>query len=141
VRLLQPDIRFLHSARQLIDVLPGATSAATRVFDRRPHKTAEHDLLILVISTLRWKRRKEALGKVSASMAEWSARATRRRLNMNANATTGIRELTAQELDHVTGGEISTGGWNTGWGVGAAAVFITGAVMAVAGAFWDWLFG
>jgi hypothetical protein len=31
-------------------------------------------------------------------------RPTRRRLNMNAYVTTEIRELTAQELDQVTGG-------------------------------------
>jgi hypothetical protein len=44
--------------------------------------------------------------RVSTSMAEWSARLTRRRLNMNANEMTAIRELTAQELNEVDGGSI-----------------------------------
>jgi hypothetical protein len=78
-------------------------------------------------------------------MAEWFARPTQRRLNMNANATTGIRELTAQELDQVTGGEISTAGWQTGWGIAAAGAFVGGVIISVGGAaigaLLDWLFG
>jgi hypothetical protein len=42
---------------------------------------------------------------VSAAMAEWF-RLTDPRLNMNANEMTAIRELTAQELNAVTGGSI-----------------------------------
>jgi hypothetical protein len=33
------------------------------------------------------------------------------RLNMNAHATTEIRELTATELDHVTGASLAAGIW------------------------------
>jgi hypothetical protein len=95
------------------------------------------------MSTLRWTRRKEASGKVSASMAEWSARATRRRLNMNANVTTGIRELTAQELDQVTGGTSLIEGMSNGEAMTFGFV-ISGLIAGAAyglGCLIDWLFG
>jgi hypothetical protein len=55
---------------------------------------------------------------------------------MNANVTTGTRELTAQELDQVTGGflpENRAEGFVFGLTIGTA--FITGV-----GAVLDWLF-
>jgi lactobin A/cerein 7B family class IIb bacteriocin len=70
--------------------------------------------------------------KVSASMAEWSARLTRRRLNMNVQETTGIRELTAQELDQVNGGVILEA-----YVITMAAVVLSGSL----GGLWEWLFG
>src|SRR5262245_4647777 len=56
---------------------------------------------------------RHAIGKgpareVSASMAEWPARLTEGETDMNVQETTGtlgIRELTATELDHVSGGQ------------------------------------
>jgi hypothetical protein len=57
---------------------------------------------------------------------------------MNAHVTTGIRELTAQELDQVTGG-LKANDPEVEWaliGVTIGTAFITGAV-----ALWDWLFG
>jgi hypothetical protein len=59
---------------------------------------------------------------------------------MNANATTGIRELTAQELDQVTGGA----SWSQGMSDGEFAFVIGLGAAMVYGAFvglWDWLFG
>jgi hypothetical protein len=59
---------------------------------------------------------------------------------MNAHATTAIRELTAQELDQVTGGAPLTHGMSVG------EVFFAGGIIGsvVAGAItclFDWLFG
>jgi hypothetical protein len=58
---------------------------------------------------------------------------------MNAHATTGIRELTAQELNEVTGG------WSRDTSYDAGAVFLTSSIaIAVVTGFatlWDWLFG
>jgi lactobin A/cerein 7B family class IIb bacteriocin len=71
------------------------------------------------VSIDRWTWRDEALGKVSASMAECSARLTRRRLNMNANETTAIRELTTEELDEVSGGFLPIALWLFAIGMGA----------------------
>jgi hypothetical protein len=65
---------------------------------------------------------------------------TQRRLNMDVNATTGIRELTAQELDQVTGGASWSEGMTGGeWGF---IISVGGAVLygAVAGLL-EWLFG
>jgi hypothetical protein len=42
----------------------------------------------------------------SAAMAEWFRLTDPRKLNMNANEMTAIRELTAQELNEVTGGSM-----------------------------------
>ena len=59
---------------------------------------------------------------------------------MNANATTGISELTAQELDQVTGGA----SWSQGMSDGEFAFVIGLGAAMVYGAFvglWDWLFG
>src|SRR5262249_5900805 len=85
----------------------------------------------------RWTWRKEAWCKVSASMAEWSARLTTRRLNMNAYVTTGIRDLTAQELDQVTGGLRANDEQLEGL-VWASIGAVIG--LGIAG-FFDWLFG
>jgi lactobin A/cerein 7B family class IIb bacteriocin len=57
---------------------------------------------------------------------------------MNAHVTTGIRELTAQELDQVSGGLYNLSG-DAQAGFDAAIVF-TVAVTAVVG-FFSWLFG
>jgi hypothetical protein len=47
--------------------------------------------------------------RVSASMAKWSARlGNDRRLSMNVQEAAGIRERTAQEIDHVTGGAVDS---------------------------------
>jgi hypothetical protein len=77
--------------------------------------------------------------KVSASMAEWFARLTRRRLNMNVQETTGIRELTAQELDHVTGGlsyNLSQNGEMIAFGAIVGTM-----IMTAVGGLLEWLFG
>jgi len=74
--------------------------------------------------------------KVSASMAEWSARMTRRRLIMNVQETTGIRELTAQELDQVNGGVIFEVA-----AIGFMTVSMVATVGCMLGALADWLFG
>jgi hypothetical protein len=60
-----------------------------------------------------------------------------RRLNMNAHATTGIRELTAQELDQVTGGYINsqeTEAW-------VFSITVAVGILTSVGAFLEWLFG
>ena len=56
---------------------------------------------------------------------------------MNVQETTGIRDLTAQELDHVTGGQI-TGYDQT---VGIVIGFSIAIVGAAIGGLLGWLFG
>jgi hypothetical protein len=56
---------------------------------------------------------------------------------MNAHVTTGIRELTAQELGEVTGGARSD--FDTTAAVFAGILTVT--VGTVVGLFLDWLFG
>ena len=56
---------------------------------------------------------------------------------MNAQETTGIRELTAQEVDHVTGG---TNYYNQTLGL-AIGVAVGTVLSVVGGAIWNWLFG
>jgi bacteriocin-like protein len=57
---------------------------------------------------------------------------------MNAHARAGMRELTAEELDQVTGG-LAANSPEVEWvliGVTLGTLFITGVT-----ALWDWLFG
>jgi hypothetical protein len=58
---------------------------------------------------------------------------------MNANVTTGHRELTAQELDQVAGGVT----YQEGLYAAQLGIFfgVAGVVGAAVGAFFDWLFG
>ena len=59
---------------------------------------------------------------------------------MNVQETTGIRELTVEELDHVTGGQSFTYGMTNGEAGFLAGVFtfvVGGAIMGLL----DWLFG
>jgi hypothetical protein len=59
---------------------------------------------------------------------------------MNVQQTTGVRELTAQEVNQVTGGvNISADAWEFGWIVGASATVALG-IGAVIGTIIDWLF-
>jgi hypothetical protein len=57
---------------------------------------------------------------------------------MNAQQTTGVRELTAQELDQVTGG-MSADTWEFTWIVGASAM-AAATISAVIGTILDWIF-
>jgi hypothetical protein len=59
---------------------------------------------------------------------------------MNASVTTGVRELSAQELDQVTGGLGVATGMSDGefwFAVGIGASFIASGITAL----FDWLFG
>jgi hypothetical protein len=56
---------------------------------------------------------------------------------MNANETTGIRELTAQELDEVTGGSTMEYNWFESTRLAISITAIGGAVLGLI----DWLFG
>jgi hypothetical protein len=58
---------------------------------------------------------------------------------MNASATTGSRELSAQELDQVTGGLNYNVSENGEYAI--SFVLIGAMVGSVVGALWDWLFG
>jgi hypothetical protein len=60
-----------------------------------------------------------------------------RRLNMNAYETTGIRELTVEELDRVAGGFASENDYFEAARLSISLIAIGGAVLA----FVDWLFG
>jgi hypothetical protein len=55
---------------------------------------------------------------------------------MNANVTTGIRELSAQELDQVTGGRAEEPMEHAA-SLFIGTLFIGGLVCAL----WDWIFG
>jgi hypothetical protein len=59
---------------------------------------------------------------------------------MNATATTEIRELTAQELDQVTGARVFTGGETPGELAAVAAICTYICTVAV-GCLLEWLFG
>jgi hypothetical protein len=75
--------------------------------------------------------------KSPVSMAEWSARQKEGRLNMNAYATTEIRELTAQEVDQVTGGRMT----DMTQGEAVFAVTIVGLAIGTAlASIFSWLF-
>jgi hypothetical protein len=56
---------------------------------------------------------------------------------MNTNATTEIRELTAQELDQVTGGAADMDQYEAGVFAGVMTALIGGAIVGLL----DWLFG
>jgi hypothetical protein len=58
---------------------------------------------------------------------------------MNAHATTGLRELTARELDQVAGGVT----YQEGLYAAQLGIFfaVSGVIGAAVGAFFDWLFG
>jgi hypothetical protein len=58
---------------------------------------------------------------------------------MNVQETTGIRELSARELDHVTGGQIS--GPQSGFEAAVLGAVIGGWIAVAAGTLLDWLFG
>jgi hypothetical protein len=58
---------------------------------------------------------------------------------MNVQEATGIRELTARELDHITGGQIS--GPQSGFEAFALTVIIGGWIGIAAASLFDWLFG
>jgi hypothetical protein len=56
---------------------------------------------------------------------------------MSVQQTTGIRELSGQELDQVTGG-LSYDRFESAWVVGVSAI-LAGAVIGVAARIWSWL--
>jgi hypothetical protein len=76
--------------------------------------------------------------KSPRSVAEWSTPIWKRRLMMNVQQTTGVRELTAEELDQVTGA-MSADTWEFLWTMGASATAALG-ISAVIGTIIDWLF-
>ena len=58
---------------------------------------------------------------------------------MNVQEATGIRELTAREVDYVTGGQIS--GPSSGFDAAVLGGIIGGWIGVAALSFLDWLFG
>jgi hypothetical protein len=77
--------------------------------------------------------------KVSASKVEWSARlGNDTRPIVNAQEATGIRELTAQEIDHVTGGVVTSS--SEPWAVMTFVGVVGGLVGTALGALIDWIF-
>jgi len=60
---------------------------------------------------------------------------------MNANATTAIRELSAQELDQVTGGITHTAGEMDTTTLYFVTAFAGAAIGSLLAGFFDWLFG